>query len=195
LFDDFSHTRYIRNSLESKFLIAYKLPEKAAELAESVSADVCRAYGVADPHRRIPPHATLKSPFRANQKQINSLKRKLKEFAKNQQVGEIALSGFDHFKKRVLYLDIKASDQARKTIDTLTEMLTGINWLTVNGHDQHVVLHTTVARAQSVAEFEEIWSYLQENYSPDEKMNFNSISLLQLNTTDDNWETCNEFNF
>ena len=181
--------------MKNKFLIAYKLPEKAAELAESISAGVSRACKVADPHRRIPPHATLKSPFRANPKQINSLKGKLKEFVENKQEGEVALSGFDHFNKRVLYIDIKASNQARKTVDTLTESLVGINWLTVNGHDQHIVLHTTVARAQSVAEFEEIWSYLQENYNPDVEMNFNSISLLQLNTTDDNWETCNEFNF
>jgi len=179
----------------AKYLIAYKLPQKAAELAESISADVSRACGIADPHRRIPPHATLKSPFRANQKRINSLKRNLKEFAKNQQKSELALSGFDHFNKQVLYIDIKASNQARKKVDTLTESLAGINWLTVNGHDQHIVLHTTVARAQSVGEFEEIWSYLQENYDPDVKMNFNNISLLQLNTTDDNWETYNEFNF
>ena len=107
----------------------------------------------------------------------------------------MALSGFDHFKKRVLYVDIKASNQARETIDTLTESLAGINWLTVDAHDEHIVLHTTVARTQSIAEFEEIWSYLQENYNPDVKMNFNNISLLQLNTNDDNWETCNEFKF
>ena len=180
--------------MKSKFLIAYKLPEKAAELAESISADVSSACGVVDPHRRIPPHATLKSPFRANQKQINSLKGKLKEFVENKQEGEIALSGFDHFNKRVLYLDIEASIEVRKIVDTLTETLKSINWLTLGVHDQHIVLHTTVARAQSVAEWKEIWSYLQENYNPNVKMNFNSISLLQLNTTDNNWETSNEFN-
>jgi 2'-5' RNA ligase len=146
--------------LKSKYLVTHNLEGEPAELARAISADISSKCGVADPHRRIPPHATLKSPFRATSDQISNLKRKLKNFASSAKSGIIAIDQFGHFNKRIIYLDITADKKTRETVDALTGELNKIEWISLDKHDKHVLLHSTIARARSDAEFDTIWNYL-----------------------------------
>lgn len=184
---------YPSESLKSKFLITHNLASKPAQLARTISADVSSECGVADPHRRIPPHATLKSPFRATQEQIEGLVNRLEKFAKRKKPGKITIDQFGHFNKRVVYLDITAGERTRKTIDSLTEQLKKIEWLSLDKHDEHVFLHTTIARARSNAEFDTIWNYLQSEYQPDMQAVFDNISVLKLNKKKDEWYSYEKF--
>jgi 2'-5' RNA ligase len=179
--------------LKSKFLITHNLQGQSAELARTISADVSSECGVADPHRRIPPHVTLKSPFRADNEHIEQLGHQLKQFAKEKNPGTIAIDQFGHFNKRIIYLDITADKKTRTTVDALTEQLKKLAWLNLDKHDKHVLLHSTIARARSDAEFDTIWNYLQAQYQPDIKAKFDNISVLQLDAKKDEWNVYKEF--
>jgi 2'-5' RNA ligase len=174
-------------------LITYNLEGEPAEFARAISADISSKCGVADPHRRIPPHATLKSPFQATRKQAGKLMSVLRAFTNDAQSGKVRIDRFGHFTERVLYLDLMPESSARQTVDSLTEILNKLEWLTLDEHDKHVLLHSTIARARSDAEFEQIWSYLQENYQPNLQMSFDNISVLKLDTANDQWHVDEAF--
>lgn len=150
-------------------------------------------FDVVDPHRRIPAHFTLKSPFTADQGQIAKLEDKLENFCQNHTGGTITLDGFGDFHKSVVYVNGTADNKAQVTLDELTATLIKIGWLHLDNHDRNLHLHVTLARPKTDGQYKKIHSYLESNYTPDITISFDSVALLQLDKTNDQWIHHDEF--
>ncbi len=69
---------------------------------------------------KSPPHITLISPFRWNTDEEASLKTVLHAFASGQPAFSILLSHFDHFGKRVIFVNIEDNDELSKLQEKLS---------------------------------------------------------------------------
>jgi 2'-5' RNA ligase len=86
-----------------------------------------------------------------------------------------------------------AQEKARNTIDSLTNMIKNIEWISIGKHDHHINLHATLARLKTDTRFERIRSYLEGEYNPEITTEFDSISVLKLNTANDEWNVYKKF--
>lgn len=180
----------------NKYLVAYTLKGKPERYCQKLSKTISEEFNVVDPHRRMPPHFTLKSPFEASEKQIKELKSALKNFGNSHDDRTIRLEGFGHFHKRVVYVDgLPGSQKTKNLLSQLTRKLLGIDWLELDNHDRNLDLHVTIARPQDDKQFKEMLSYLESNYNPDFQIDFNRIALLQLQEDVNEWTVINEFEF
>lgn len=161
-----------------KYLIAHLLSGKAKEYHENLTAQIAERFGKDDLSKRIPPHFTLKSPFEATDDQVDLLHTSLESYTQEASVGRYTMNDFGHFGDRVVFLDAVIDTQGRESIETLTDVLSEMEWMTFGRYDNDINLHATLTRTDSMGDFTRIWQYLQKK-EPDFESRFDSISLLE----------------
>jgi 2'-5' RNA ligase len=176
-----------------KYLVAHILSGTAKKYCERISSELSDKFTITDPHRRIPAHFTLKSPFQANGRQIEEVCKCIQVLTDNHDTENFSLNGFGNFHNRVIYVNGSAENNTRRIIDTPTARLKEIEWIEIGKHDHDITLHATLARVDKDTKFREISHYLQAEYQPDVQAAFDNISILKLDTEKDEWKLYKEF--
>lgn len=175
-----------------RYLIAYLIKGEAAFYHKNLSNELANVFGMNPVSQRIPPHITLKSPFDA--RGVGDIDKLLKKFSETHTAVPLALEGFGHFDHRVVYMDVRASQEAVRLISELAYELRRVPWLKLDQYDDHnnhiKRLHATLAYAETRTLFKELMDYLK-----DEKGRFDIMldNIAILEREKDVWRLHSEY--
>ncbi|MFD2573897.1 2'-5' RNA ligase family protein [Spirosoma soli] len=136
---------------------------------------------------RSPPHITLLPPFRSNQTDFSALQA----FASTQQLIEVALSNFDRFGTRVIFVNVLAEQSLTDCQQRLSTFCAEQFAIPSDPRPFHP--HMTVAfKDLKKAVFPQAWAYFSEKTY--ERL-FTATAITLLIHTGQRWEIQEEFPF
>ncbi|MFH0713909.1 MAG: 2'-5' RNA ligase family protein [Candidatus Micrarchaeota archaeon] len=127
-------------------------------------------------NRNLPTHFTLKYPFEVSS--LDWLEKVLAHFATNHSPAAMQVGGFKSFGNRVIYLDVKQSQQSKKIASEFCSTLRQfpeITWKELETTEPK--LHITIAENCN-EQFQEVMNFLTP-FEKKFKCKFNSVSLLR----------------
>lgn len=165
----------------ARYLVAYPIPSPAKERHMEIVKEVAGRFGIKPEYEKIVPHLTLKSPFdEIDPDRIEQLHETLENFARQQKPVSIELTGFGHFRRDVVYVNVLASEEAQLAVAELTARLRSLKWLPFRALDLHKTLHATIARQEITDVFDEMWEAIN-SYTFDIAVPFDRIALFSWN--------------
>lgn len=171
-----------------RYFIGYLIKGEAREYQENLIDRISEKFDVRNLNGYIPAHFTLKSPFETEN--ISQIEKLLRDFSQKEASFNIKINSIGHFDRRVIYLNGESS-QANKTSRKLIKELRKINWMKFHKYDLvEDNFHSTLARAKSPRQFEDIMNFLSEE-KPDFDLRFDNITIFQKGK--ENWEVYREF--
>jgi len=120
----------------------------------------------------IPPHITLKSPFRT--KYIKEIEKIIKDFTKIKKPSKIKIKGFGNFNKSVIFLKTKFS---RKGYKVQKELLNKLG-LKTQKFDKKWKPHSTIGFSNTKKRFNQMWKYVKSK-NPKFDLKFDNITILK----------------
>jgi 2'-5' RNA ligase len=109
--------------------------------------------------QRIPAHFTLKYHFTTSE--IERVEELLEEFASSHAPAPLEVGGFGHFGEDVVFVDVRLSDSAKRTLIALISVLKTLPWMPWSAHDaEHLHPHMTVAEFCR-PKFPEVWEFVK----------------------------------
>ncbi len=109
---------------------------------------------------KLPPHFTIKTPF--EMEDISCIENAIEKFSKIAKSEKYIIDGFNHFGKRVVYMDVKMTKDAKKLHDTLIDELLKVNLVFDKKDGKDKKFHITLASKNVQTNFELIWNYILE---------------------------------
>ena len=175
------------------YFIAILPPDDIAARVQSVKKEFAEKYGSKAAYKR-PAHFTLVAPFKIPEQQEEVIIPQLIYFAEEQQPFTLPLSGFNHFRDDVIFIDVEDSSAIKALHNNLSEHLQnemGFSGKTVR--PKSLTPHMTVAyRDLSPENFQKAWKEFKDR--PFEtSFKVNSITLLKHDYTQ--WQPFYEFEF
>ena len=142
---------------------------------------------------RSPAHITLVPPFWMKPELENDLISAMNEFSKQQQVFNVQLNNFSHFKPRVIFVDVVMNEQLIQLKEELFDFLQKTGRYPLKEDKRSFHPHVTIAaRDLHKKAFAEAWEHFGEKkYTAG--WNVQSISLLKHNSK--NWDVAATFPF
>ena len=126
----------------------------------------------------IPEHVTLIYPFESNK--IKKLEDKLNKISKKTNVASITIKEFGNFHKKVAFLKVLFSKEAKKMQKKILYELENEFLLEKYKNFNHRPKpHTTLAYGNTKETFNIIWSYLKSVNKPNFILKFNNITILK----------------
>lgn len=144
------------------YYIAVIPDEEVKLLIREVKEELLQDYGLKHA-LKSPAHITLQRPFRRIQTEEPRLFQRLMQFATEQTVFELALSGYDCFTPKVIYAAVADYQLIKELYDNLhSYLLETLGFVTTElSTDFHP--HMTVATKDlTVAIFEKLWPLFKE---------------------------------
>ena len=165
-----------------KYVIVSVVHGKAGEFNQELRQKAREKYGAK--LSSLPPHFTIKAPFDYNGS-IKELKRGMQLFAEKEKKEVYEVKGYDHFERRVIFMDVIMSTQAKAMHDRFIEFLEGFSYLTWKGKDgKDKRFHITIAAKKVEPFYDRLWD--EVNHYPCEFLCwFDNICLYRLE--DSNW--------
>ena len=106
----------------------------------------------------IPAHFTLKYHFAT--RDIGEVERLIGDFARGRAPSPVEVGGFGHFLEDVVFVEVRLSESARRTVDDLVATLRSLSWMSWDRHDaESLHPHMTIAE-QCRLRFRELWEFL-----------------------------------
>ena len=158
------------------YFIGHIIRGRAGAYHDALRKEISETFHTYPLHEKIPPHITLKAPFKT--KSIGEVEKLLELFAPKQTPSTITLSGFGHFSNRVIYIDVNASTKSMRTIKDLKYKLMQLKWLHFEQYEISKKLHTTVAMRDIQTKFNHIWNFIKDD-EPYFEISFDSIAFLK----------------
>jgi 2'-5' RNA ligase len=129
---------------------------------------------------KSPAHITIVPPFWFEESRENELLQALQSFSSRLSEVEIHLDGFNHFRKRVLFINVEENkmliDLEVQAEDHFMESFSGC----IKKDNRPFHPHITIAnRDMKPSHFEKAWEYFSKKEFK-ETFNVNAISLLKL---------------
>lgn len=147
--------------LEVKFMryvIVCTIKGSAGEFNNKLREDVFHKFSVRS--SKLPAHFTIKAPFEYDD--ITELENILENFSKTYSKGAFEINGYNSFRKDVIYMDIKMSDEAKYVHDKLIDELLTLPYLTFKPNEgKNKTFHITIASKKVNDKFEMIQNYIQ----------------------------------
>ena len=125
---------------------------------------------------KIPPHITLKSPFKT--KRIRNLESLIKEISRNHKKGKVEIKGFGDFHKHVAFLKTKISKEGRKIQKNLIKELEKEIKIKPHEFDIKWKPHATIVYANK-DNFALIWNKLEKFRKPKFDLKLDNITILK----------------
>lgn len=175
------------------YFIAILPPSDIANEVQSVKKEFVDKYNSKEAYGK-PPHFTLQPPFRVPEKFEEIIIPELTYFAKTQSSFTVRLSGFNHFRDDVIYIDVENPAEMKSLHNDLTIYLQQqLDFSDEMIRHKNLTPHMTVAyRDLSAENFQKAWKEFCSR-SFDYSFHVNSIFLLKHNGKQ--WQRHHEFNF
>lgn len=175
------------------YFIAILPPETIANRVQEVKREFVKNYDSKEAYNK-PPHFTLIAPFKVPEQVEEVIVPQLIFFGQEQTSFTVNLSGFNHFREDVIFIDIDEPSPMKALHHNLSEYL-----LNEMGFSDQIVRpksltpHMTVAyRDLSPQNFQKAWDEFSQR-SFDYSFEVNSIFLLKHDYT--RWQPFYEFTF
>ncbi|BBF42161.1 hypothetical protein lbkm_0843 [Lachnospiraceae bacterium KM106-2] len=131
----------------------------------------------------LPAHFTIKAPFECEEDNMEELKKGLREFVVREKAEPYQIKGYSHFDRRVIFMDVFMSKEAKAVHDRLIDFLETFPKMQCGKKDgKDKKFHVTVASKRIQAIYDELWSYVQQ-YPCEFNCSFDNISLYRWGTT------------
>ncbi len=162
-------------------IIAHSIRGDAKNAHEALTKDLADKFDSFPIHERISPHLSLKRWFELDEQGMEALCKTLDAFVATRKQSNYKLSGFGHFGKEVIYMDVVPSKETLVTVKDLKTELHKIEKLTFDEFDDlENDLHATlVFGALKPFDFDPIWEYLEKIPQPNFNMKFDNITIFK----------------
>lgn len=161
-----------------KYSIFYVIKGKAGRFQQKLAKIVGPRFGenylIENP---LPPHVTLKQPFRTTQ--IKNLEKIIKDFVKTQKPTKVKIRGFGNFDRFVAFMKVEFTKDGCRTQRQLFERLKSIKGFRIRKFDKHFNPHATIAYGNTKKKFNEIWDYLKTLEKPHFDFLFDNITIYK----------------
>lgn len=151
----------------SPYLVEIRTGGETKQYVREIMHDVADRFGVRGAVKNRPvPHITLFGPYNTNAGP--KAKAIVGDVCADYDTVPYRLDGFNHFGDHVIYIDVVPSPELRQLRRDLSRRLRGISY-NHRGRDEnrYHAFHVTVAFRDIRGQFDEIWDYLNDTYSPD----------------------------
>ena len=164
-----------------KYVIVAVVRGEAGKMNNALRKEVREKLGVKS--STLPAHFTIKAPFEYHGS-IEGLKQALRDFVKNEKAEPYQVEGYNHFDRRVIYMDVKMSKEAKAVHDRLIDVLERFPYIECNKKDgKDKKFHITVSSKKIEPIYDKLWDYVQR-YPCDFNCLFDNISLYRLGETE-----------
>ena len=177
---------------EGLYFIAIMPPDEIAQRVQEVKKEFVEKYNSEEAYTQ-PPHFTLRAPFKAPEEIEETIVPQLIFFAEDQSPFTVQLSGFNHFRDDVIYIDVEDPSSMQSLHADLREYLQNEMGFSDQSSNNTFTPHMTVAYRDLTAEnFKRAWTEFKDrsfNYS------FKVDSIFLLKHDYQQWQPFYEFNF
>ena len=174
------------------YFIALLPPKDLDERIKELKKEFALKYG-AKRALRLPAHITLQIPFKMEEEKESELINALENFAEGEKAFKIEVSGFGHFSKKAIFVDVKSKQVVQEFFTRLQQVIsTNLN---LEDHEKTYDLHphlTIATRDLHKKNFQQAWEDFREREFEDTFM-ANSLSLFKHNHK--TWDILKQFKF
>lgn len=144
------------------YFIGILPPDDIARRVQEVKKEFVEKYEAKEAYGK-PPHFTLQIPFKAPEEIEEVIVPQLIFFAEEQKPFTVQLSGFNHFRKDVIFIDVKNPTPMKSLQARLVEYLQNELGFTKRRTNNSFTPHMTVAyRDLTPANFERAWQEFRD---------------------------------
>jgi len=142
-----------------RYIISCFLGSPVQEYQRELVDLIAGRFGLTVTQRQaIPAHFTLKYHFAT--RDIGEVERLIGDFARGRAPSPVEVGGFGHFLEDVVFVEVRLSEAARRTVDALVATLRSLSWMSWDRHDaESLHPHMTIAE-QCRPRFRELWEFL-----------------------------------
>lgn len=175
------------------YFIAILPPKEIAERVQNIKKEFVDNYNSEEAYRR-PAHFTLQAPFKMPEKAEEVIIPQLTFFAKDQQPFSVKLSGFNHFRDDVIFIDVDDPSEMKVLHGNLIDFLQNeMGFTSKMIRSKSLTPHMTVAyRDLNSENFQKAWEEFSTR-SFDYSFDVKSIFLLKHDYKQ--WQPFYEFSF
>ena len=175
------------------YFIAILPPKNIAELVQAIKKEAAEKYDSKEAYKR-PAHFTLIAPFKIPEQMEEVIIPQIIFFAEEQQPFTVSLSGFNHFRDDVIFIDVEDPSAMKTLHGNLIEHLQNeMGFSSKTARPKSLTPHMTVAyRDLSPKNFQKAWQEFKDRPF-DYSFEVNSIFLLKHDYTQ--WQPFYEFKF
>lgn len=175
------------------YFIAILPPEDIAKSVQEIKKEFADRYDSNEAYRR-PAHFTLQAPFKIPEAHEEVIIPPLVSFAKDQEAFTVQLSGFNHFRDDVIFIDVDDPSPMKSLHKNLVNFLQNeLDFTNKMIRNKSLMPHMTVAyRDLSSKNFQKAWKEFSSR-SFDYLFEVNSIFLLKQDYTE--WQPFYKFKF
>lgn len=151
----------------SPYFIEVRISGETGDYLNDIIEDIADQFGVQGMVRNRPvPHITLFGPYNTNAG--GKAKRIIEDVCSEFDIVPYCLRGFGHFRDDVIYVDVEPSPELRQLRRELSKRLRGVSYNYPNRDaNKYHAFHVTIAKRDISDQFEEIWEYVNCEYSPE----------------------------
>ena len=174
------------------YFIAILPPPEIADKVQKIKKEFVEKYNSREAYRQ-PAHFTLQAPFRILEADEEVIIPPLLSFAQDQNPFTVQLSGFNHFRDDVIFIDIEDPSEMKSLHRNLISFLQNeLDFTDGMIRNKNLMPHMTVAyRDLSTEKFHQAWAAFSSR-SFDYFFKVNSFFLLKHD--DKQWQPLQEFN-
>jgi hypothetical protein len=172
-----------------KYLIVTLIKGEAEKFQQKLMYEIAKKFHVKGAAERKPPaHITLKYSIQCED--IKPIEQNIEQFCKSHKKCKYKLNGFNHFEKKVIFLEVIPSVEMKKLHIQLIKHLGKIEWMTFKKFDKDTHFHSSIAHTDIKNKFDNIWSFVS-NKPKKFDLELDNITLLKL--VDGVWKSHREF--
>ena len=148
---------------------------KASDLNKKIKVDLMEKFNARG--SKLPPHFTIKAPFETDD--IHDVEKTIEGFSERNFKTKYVINGFNHFNKRVVYMNVEMSEEAKKVHDELIDELEKVNVTFDKKDGKDKIFHITLASKNVQTNFELIWHYILD-FNCYFELYFDNIEIYKL---------------
>lgn len=173
----------------NRYVLVCVIEDKAGKFHDRIVESVCHKFNKR--RTKLPAHITLKAPFETDK--IAEMESVLESFVTGRDKTPIKVEGFGKFRRDVIYIDVKVSEEAKKVHDELMDELVKIPWIELKENEgKNKVFHCTIVSKRIQDKFKEIWEYVNQ-FTCDFNLYFDNLTLYKWQ--DNTWVLYKKYKF
>ncbi|EKY25650.1 2'-5' RNA ligase family protein [Clostridium celatum] len=141
-----------------RYVIVSVVKGEAGNFNNNLRNDILNKFNVKS--SKLPAHFTIKSPFEYDGK-ISDLENCIENLCSSEIAFNYKVKGYNHFDDRVIYMDVKMSNEGKKFHDKLITELSKIPYIQFNEIDgKDKIFHVTLSSKKIKNVYNKLWNYI-----------------------------------